>query len=143
MVCNPTSRMPAPWQAPSKTCTPYPEDLPISERAIWDAKSEAEVALATKLKIMDKNIIVLAMDAGNTWEKWWLRRDQPGSRNWQDRNDPTHDKHQKILVWRLEAIQTEELGNRTWGIDQTRRPGYPNEPYIQKKIPQATRSAPA
>ena len=81
MACNPTGRMSVPWRAPSETRAPYPEDPPINERAIWDAKSEAEVALATKLKKMNKNIIMPARDAGNNWGKWWLRHDQPDGGN--------------------------------------------------------------
>ena len=42
----------AKWRAPSDTRAPYSPNFPISERATWDMKSEAEVALAIAVKEM-------------------------------------------------------------------------------------------
>ena len=44
--------MPAKWRAPSNTRAPYPPNLPISECAMWDMKSEAEIKLAIAVKEM-------------------------------------------------------------------------------------------
>ena len=50
VACNPTGKMSAPWREPSEAHTLYPGDLLISKCTIWDARSETEVALASKLK---------------------------------------------------------------------------------------------
>ena len=76
LMCNPTGRITAPWRVPSGTRAPYPEDLPISKRAIWDAKSEAEVELATKLRALNEAFVPQTVrDDATLWEKWWLRCD--------------------------------------------------------------------
>ena len=82
MVCNPTGRITAPWRAPSNTHAPYPEDLPVSERAIWDVKSEAKVELATKLRALNRAFIWTVRDDGGLWEKWWLCCNQRDGGNW-------------------------------------------------------------
>ena len=70
MACNITEIVGARWWSPSKTCAPYLADLPQSERAMWDLKSEAEVALARKLKIINLRTF-LTEDNNPIWDNWW------------------------------------------------------------------------
>ena len=86
MECNPTGKMPWYWRASSKTRAPYPDDLPISERALWDLKSNAEVTLARKLKRINKDVFI-PRDGSSVWEKWWLRRNQKDGGDWQNKED--------------------------------------------------------
>ena len=79
------------------------------------------MALASKLKIMNNNIIGPSRDVGNTWEKWVLRRNQPDVDNWQNREDPTYNKRQELLAWRLEEVRTQDLARHVWELKQSRR----------------------
>ena len=69
MVCNPTGKMGARWRAPSNTRAPYPQDHPTSKRALWDLKSEAEVALARKVKIINMRLFLIE-NSDTIWDNW-------------------------------------------------------------------------
>ena len=89
MACNPTGRMRARWRALSKNHAPYPANLPQNKRATWDLKSEAEVTLARKLKILNKAPF-LTETIDNVWDNWWRHRDQ--EQDW----DQVWDKTQTV-----------------------------------------------
>ena len=101
---------------------------------MWDVKSDAEVALAGKLKKMNKNFIPPTRDAGNAWEKWWLRHNQKddqeedGDKNWNWMGYDQYRRHQELLTWCLKDICMEALAKGAREIAHSRRSGYPTMP---------------
>ena len=116
VACNPTGIMIEKWRAPSDTRAPYPPNLPIGEHTTWDLKSEAEVALAHMVKIVNEVECVPteALTPLGNWDNWWKRRNQSQDLDavWDNDKDGTIDhklrqQHQELVDWRIEGVRAD------------------------------------
>ena len=128
MACNPTGEMGARWRAPSDTHAPYPANLPKSEQATWDLKSEAEVDLARKLEIIN-NQCFLTEESDPIWDNWWHHHNQVQDRDrlWDCQldgtiNESSRRKRQEIVDLRLGEVRQMEHEWQVWkSLNPTRQ----------------------
>ena len=128
-ACNPTGIMIEKWRAPSDTHAPYTPNFPVGERATWDFKSEAEVALAHKVKMMNEEKCFLTEEPTplGKWDNWWQHQSHRLDAVWDRRSDAEGDRKQckEIVGWRLKGVHADEQAARDRGSINARRAKMP------------------